>query len=399
MTDQQRPFIIFPGERVRIRGRRVLAPILSMVLFLLDGCQSLAPLPSIPNQPAIVYSVSMMSADRSGEGELKIRRCTPRYMDADFRWKDRKSRELSLQTAWPPGFDHNRGRTLVPLSARYTQSESDGGTHSVPIKGFVLFHDLATCHFERAVFAATSDSSVIEPKLFILDVKGFGRQAPWAPRTILFIGYRTLLNESVSIAGPVPFMNRERTTEEPAIMFNGVMQKNRALRGVSPPDLRNRLVMDLWIHGKPFHLHGEGDGENGIFVVRSKNVRGLGVLLPRVPPPYHYPGKKYRFVIGGGLLVDGPVAMQGVIDFSNDTQEYSIKAQMNQAGSILDPFRYFGRYVTGPATRFGLPGEVDMGMEFNHRPMTLILLPDPDNKTYWIGSVDQNIFGIMEPFN
>jgi len=370
-----------------------------MVLFLLDGCQSLAPLPSIPNQPAIVYSVSMMSADRSGEGELKIRKCTPRYMDADFRWKDRKSRELSLQTAWPPGFDHNRGRTLVPLSARYTQSESDGGTHSVPIKGFVLFHDLATCHFERAVFAATSDSSVIEPKLFILDVKGFGRQTPWAPRTILFIGYRTLLNESVSIAGPVPFMNRERTTEEPAIMFNGVMQKNRALRGVSPPDLRNRLVMDLWIHGKPFHLHGEGDGENGIFVVRSKNVRGLGVLLPRVPPPYHYPGKKYRFVIGGGLLVDGPVAMQGVIDFSNDTQEYSIKAQMNQAGSILDPFRYFGRYETGPATRFGLPGEVDMGMEFNHRPMKLILLPDPDNKTYWIGSVDQNIFGIMEPFN
>ena len=95
--------------------------------------------------------------------------------------------------------------------------------------------------------------------------------------------------------------------------------------------------------------------------------------------------------------MDGPVAMEGEIRFDRKTKDFSIKGQMNQAGSVLDPFRYFGHYRTGSQTRFRLPGEVDLAMEFNHRAMTLVLLPDSNNRTYWIGSVDQNLFGIMEP--
>jgi hypothetical protein len=378
--------------------RRFFRTLLASCLFLLAAsCQSIKLLPLIPDRSADLTSISMMSADRSGRGILKVRTCTPRYLDASFRWPNGKSRTLSIQTAWPPGFNQNQGQAIVPFSARYTHPDGEGGTAVVPLTGFVLFRDLSTCEIERAVFAATSDSSVIEPALFILDAGGFGRHSPWIPRTILFTGYRTLLNESVEIVGPVPFVRRGRSVREPVILFNGIPQRNRALRGVDPPDFQNRLFLDLWIQDKPFHLHATGDGEDGLFVVRNRKIRGLGVLIPRVVSLYHYPGKKYRFALGGGLLVDGPVAMEGEIRFDRKTKDFSIKGQMNQAGSVLDPFRYFGHYRTGSQTRFRLPGEVDLAMEFNHRAMTLVLLPDSNNRTYWIGSVDQNLFGIMEP--
>ena len=363
----------------------------------MGSCQSVKLLPPIPDRTADLTSLSMMSADRSGEGVLQVRTCTPRYLDASFHWPKGRLRKLSIQTAWPPGFDQNQGRAIVPFSARYSHPDGHGGTADVPLTGFVLFRDLSTCKIERAVFAATSDPSVIEPSLFILDTGGFGRKGPWVPKTILFTGYRTLLNESVEIIGPVPFMSRGQRVREPVILFNGVSQKNRALRGVDPPDFRNRLSLDLWIQGKPFHLHAKGDGEDGIFVVRNRNVRGLGVLIPRVIPPYHYPDRTYRFALDGGLLVDGPLAMTGEIRFARKTRDFSIDAQMSQAGSVLDRFRYYGHYRTGEETRFRLPGELDLEMEFNHRTMSLVLLPDSNNRTYWVGSVDQNIFGILEP--
>lgn len=365
----------------------------------MESCQSIKLLPPIPDRMADLTFLSMMSADRSGQGILKIRTCTPRYLDASFHWPQGNLRKLLIQTAWPPGFNQNQGRAIIPFSARYIHPDGQGGTSAVPLTGFVLFHDLATCKIERAVFAATSDPSVIEPGLFILDTGGFGRQGPWVPQTILFTGYRTLLNESVEIVGPVPFMRGGRRVHEPVILFNGVSQKNRALRGIDPPDFQNRLALDLWIQGKPFHLHAKGDGGDGIFVVRNSKVRGLGILIPRVTPPYHYPEKRYRFALGGGLLVDGPVAMTGEIHFDRKTKDFSIEAQMNQAGSILDPFRYYGHYKTGVETRFRLPGEVDLEMDFNHRTMSLVLLLDSNSRTYWIGSVDQNLFGIMEPVN
>ncbi|AKS22596.1 hypothetical protein ABH19_00745 [Leptospirillum sp. Group II 'CF-1'] len=379
-------------------SRRVFWTLLgSCVALSLESCQPIKLLPTIPDRKADLTFLSMMSADRSGTGVLNVRTCTPRYLEASFRWPKETSRSLTIQTAWPPGFNPNQGRAVVPFSARYSHPDGQGGTAIIPLTGFVLFRNLATCQIERAVFAATSDPAVIEPALYILDVKGLGRKGPWVPRTILFTGYRTLLNESVEIVGPVPFMRRGKRLREPVILFNGVPQKNRSLRGVDPPDFRNRLSLDLWIQGKPFHVHAKGDGEDGIFVVRNRNVRGLGVLIPRVQPPYHYPDKKYRFVLGGGLLVDGPVAMAGTIQFSRKTMDFSLEAQMNQAGSVLDHFRYYGHYRTGDGTRFRLPGEVDLEMDFNHRTMSLVLLPDSNNRTYWIASVDQNILGIMEP--
>lgn len=339
----------------------------------------------------------MMGAARSGTGLMKVRTCSDRYLDINFRWPDKPYRELEIQAAWSSGFDQNLGEEVLPLSAIYRRDDGQGNFRTINLKGYVLFRNLATCRINRAVFVPSSDGSVIEPKLFILDGKDFGHQDPWSPRGIIFTGYRTLLNETLSVVGPIPFEEKNQPVRHPLILMNGVSQKNRELRGVSPPDFRGHLVMDLWFRGRPFKIHVVGDGSDGLFVANNPHIVGMGVLLPLVHPPYRFPEKRYRFALGGSLLVDGPVVMEGTIHFSRRTHEFSLMGHMNQAGSILDPFRFFGHYQKGDKTRFGLPGEVDLPMEFNHRSMMLVLLPDSNHRTYWIGSIDQNLFGVMDP--
>ncbi len=352
--------------------------------------------PLTPDLKGDLFSLSMMGSARSGESLLRVRTCSDRYFDAVFHWPGQVSRVLEMQSAWPSGFDLNRKEVVLPFSGSYRKKGKEG-SRTVTLKGYVLFHDLSACEVERAVFVPSNDASVIEPQLFLLDVRNFGHRDPWSPREIVFTGYRILLNESLSIVGPIPFEEEGMEVQYPAVLFNGVEQQNRELRGVNPPDFDQRLSMDLWFRGKPFQIHVSGDGSDGLFVANNPHIVGMGVLLPKVTPPYRFPEEKYRFALGGGLLVDGPVAMQGTIHFSRQTEEFSLVGHMNQAGSILDPFRFFGHYRKGSQTRFDIPGEIDLPMEFNHRPMTLVLLPDPNKKTYWIGSIDQNLFGVMDP--
>ncbi len=373
-----------------------LAAVATAAFSVFPGCSTLSVVPRIPDRKADLFSVSMMGASRSGESLIKVRTCSNRYFDAVFHWPGQPSRVLEMQSAWPTGFDLDRGEVILPFSALY-RNEDHGSVRTVSLNGYVLFHNLSTCRIERAVFVPGSDGSVIEPKLFILDGKDFGHRDPWSPREIIFTGYRVLLNESLSVVGPIPFEDANQDVQYPVVLFNGVEQQNRELRGVNPPDFDRRLSMDLWFRGKPFQIHVTGDGSDGLFVASNPHIVGMGVLLPRVQPPYTFPDRSYRFALGGGLLVDGPVAMQGTIRFSRQTNEFSLVGQMNQAGSLLDPFRFFGHYRKGALSRFGIPGEIDLPMEFNHRPMTLVLLPDPNQRTYWIGSVDQNLFGVMDP--
>ncbi|MHB8421260.1 MAG: hypothetical protein ACYC9S_00550 [Leptospirales bacterium] len=378
-----------------------LLPILAVgwiVLFsALSGCSSLSTAPQIPDRKADLFSVSMMGSARSGTGLLKVRTCSNRYLDVLFRWPVQPYRELEIQAVWSSGFDQNRGMEVLPLSARYRSEDGQGNFRTINLKGYVLFHNLATCAIARAVFVPSADGSVIEPKLFILDGKDFGRQDPWSPREIIFTGYRILLNESLTVIGPIPFEGENQPVRRPLLLTNGISQKNRELRGVDPPDFSGHLSMDLWFRGRPFQIHVVGDGSDGLFVASNPHIVGMGVLLPIVRPPYQFPEKRYRFALGGSLLVDGPVVMEGTIHFTRQTKEFSLMGHINQAGSILDPFRFYGHYRKGMLTRFKIPGEVDLPMEFNHRPMTLVLLPDANHGTYWIGSIDQNLFGVMDP--
>lgn len=380
-----------------IRGCRALIFFLTCLTAAVS-CSTLTQTPGIPDRKADLYSISMMGSDLVTGGLLKVTTCSSRYLDVEYRWPGGDlSRKLTVQAAWPADFNPNQGEVIVPLTARLIRKDSNG-RQEVRLRGYVLFANLSTCRIRKAVFIPSDDPSVIEPDLMVLETDRSVHRDPWAPRAILFTGYRTLLNESLTIAGPIPFKQEFDDADFPIVLANGILQKNRDLRGVNPPDLNGMLSMDLWFHGKTFKIHASGNGDSGLFIVKNRHSVGMGVLLPEVLPPPTNPDSAYRFAIGGGLLVDGPVGIDGVVRFSPVDKTFTLSGRMNQAGSLLPSFRAFGRYRMGPESRFQIPGEIDVPIEFNHRPITLIWLPDPNRKTYWIGSLDQNLFGIADPF-
>ncbi len=368
-----------------------------MCLTSVLGCSSLVPVPGIPDRKADLYSVSMMGADLVRGGILKVTTCSSRYMDVDYRWPaETPTEKLTVQVAWPANFNANQDEVVVPLAARFSKTAA-GVRQTVRLRGYVHFANMSTCRIRKAVFVPSDDPSVIEPDIMVLATDPSVHRDPWAPRAILFTGFRILLNESLTIAGPVPFKQESGESRFPVVLSNGVLQENRDLRGVNPPELNGMLSMDLWFHGKPFTIHARGNGDNGLFIVKNRHTVGMGVLLPEVLPPLANPEQNYRFALGGGLLVDGPVGIEGTVHFFTQDGTFALSGRMNQAGSILSSFRAFGEYRMGPESRFQIPGEIDVPFEFNHRPITLVWLPDPGRKTYWIGSVDQNLFGVADP--
>jgi hypothetical protein len=386
-------------ENLTLAGvRNVRGLIFALMCFTaVTGCSSLAQVPGIPERKADLYSVSMMGADLARGGTLKVTTCSSRYMDVDYIWPDGTPTEkLSVRAAWPANFGTNQGEVVVPLSAQLRKTEA-GVRQKIRLRGYVLFANMSTCRIRKAVFVPSDDPSIIEPDIMVLTTEASVHRDPWAPRAILFTGFRILLNESLTIAGPIPFKEESGEPRFPVVLSNGVPQENRDLRGVNPPDLNGTLSMDLWFHGKPFTIHAKGNGDNGLFIVKNRHTVGMGVLLPEVRPPQTRPEPNYRFALGGGLLVDGPVGIEGTVHFSPQDGTFTLSGRMNQAGSILSSFRAFGEYRMGPESLFQVPGEIDVPFEFNHRPITLVWLPDPDRKTYWIGSIDQNLFGVADP--
>ncbi len=325
--------------------------------------------------------------------------CTRRYLNVQgaVTGRGRKAGpalRVRIEKNWPPGFDNSRKTAVLPLSA-IIEIRREGHWSRRTVRGFVEFRDLSACRIRRAAFVPSDDASVLEPPLWILDVASPPRDF-WVPRLVILNAYRALLNETVSVVGPVPFRTPERFYH-PVSLINGVVQRKDLLRGVTPPDFSGNLRASLWLKGKDQELKIIGRGATGLFELRSDHMRGVGIFLPYPQPFYRYPAKNYRIALAGSLLVDGPFALEGRVHFERDGQTVSLVGRINEAGSVVSNFQVQVPYRKGRSSRFGIPGEVDFGFSFNHRRIDLVMFPDANRRLYWLGSLNQNLMGMADP--
>ena len=396
-TGKRRTFSINPAQE---RLSYLLFGTLAFgLLVLLASCSSLSPtLPSV-SEPGSLYRTSMMDAAVYRHLQVSPIECTTRYLNVRAvavgqGKKSRPSLRLRIEKNWPPGFDLSRKSAVLPLSA-IIETRRNGHWSRRTVRGFVEFRDLSACRIRRAAFVPSDDASVLEPPLWILDVAPPPRDF-WIPRLVLLNAYRSLLNETISVVGPVPFQTPERFYH-PVSLVNGVVQRKDLLRGVSPPDFFGNLRATLWLKGKGQELKIIGRGDSGLFELRSDHTRGVGIFLPYPKPFYRYPAKSYRMALAGSLLVDGPFAFEGKVAFDRPSQTVALAGRINEAGSVVSDFQVQVPYNTGESSRFGIPGEVDFSFSFNHRRIDLVMLPDANRRVYWLGALNQNLLGMADP--
>jgi len=365
----------------------------------LSSCSSLEQNIPFATETGTLYRTSMM--DASSYRALKVipLECTKRYLsvrgeEAGPRQGKGPELRIRIEKNWPPDFNLDRKRAVIPMNATIEKKE-DGAWSSRKVRGFVEFRDLSDCRIRRAAFVPSDDSSVLEPPLWILNVSS-RRRPYWVPRLVILTAYRALVNETLTIVGPVPFRTDSRLYH-PRSLINGVVQRKDLLRGVTPPDFSGNMSATLWLKGKSQEFKIMGEGDTGLFELRSAHTKGIGVFLPFPEPFYQYPEKAYRFALAGSLLVDGPFAFEGSLLFDQEGQTVLLKGRINEAGSVVPDFQIRVPYRAGEGSVFRVPGEIDFGFSFNHRRISLVLLPDADRKAYWIGAIDQNIFGIADP--
>jgi len=384
------------SRRIPFGGRIVGAALLSF----LAGCSSLSHPETIIKDPAVLYRSSMMAASAYRPLVLTPVECTPRYLDIrgempGGRRKGSGPLRIRIQKNWANGMNLSRtGPVVLPLGARISELRN-GAWVDRRVRGFVEFRDLSTCRIRRAAFVASDDSSVLEPALWILNVAPPPRDF-WVPRIVLLNAYRMVVNETLSIVGPVPYKT-SRHFFYPVSLVNGVPQRKDLLRGVTPPDFRGTIDSTLWLKEKDQEFKIKGEGETGLFVLRSRHTTGAGIYLPYPAPFYLYPANSYRVVLAGSLLVDGPFAFEGRVAFDREAQTASLSGRINEAGSLVSDFQVEVPFVKGTRSRFGVPGEVDFSFSFNKRRIDLVMFPDPNRRTMWLGSVNQNLLGMADP--
>jgi hypothetical protein len=169
------------------------------------------------------------------------------------------------------------------------------------------------------------------------------------------------------------------------------------LRGATSTGLDGRLHMRLWLKSRHSPISISGNADEGIFFSTNPHMKGVGVLLPETHPLAIYPLERYHFVLGGGLLVEGPLGIDGVIRFDREAGLFELNGHVNQAGSVIGGFRTNGRFETGSRSRFKLDGEIDLSFNFNHQIIKLAMFPGRDGKTYWIGGLNENLLGMAIP--
>ena len=369
------------------------------LLLLLSSCASLSRTMPAVSDPGSLYRTSMMEAAVYPHLLVSPIECTTRYLNvrAVAMGRGRKSApvlRIRIEKNWPPGFDLSRKSAVLPLSAIIETRRNNHWSRRT-VRGFVEFRDLSACRIRRAAFVPSEDASVLEPPLWILDVAPPPRDF-WIPRLVLLNAYRSLLNETISVVGPVPFRTPDHYYH-PVSLVNGVVQRKDLLRGVSPPDFFGNLRATLWLKGKDQELKIIGRGDSGLFELRSDHTRGVGIFLPYPKPFYRFPAKSYRMALAGSLLVDGPFALEGRIGFDRASQTVSLAGRINEAGSVVSDFQVQAPYQTGESSRFGIPGEVDFSFSFNHRRIDLVMLPDANRRVYWLGALNQNLLGMADP--
>ena len=368
-------------------------------LVLLTSCAALSQSVPAVSESGTLYRTSMMDAAVYTRFRVSPIECTRRYLNVQGVVDGKKADvgpivRVRIEKNWGPGFDLSRKRAVLPISAVIEKREK-GHWSRRTVKGFVEFRDLSACRIRRAAFVPSEDSSVLEPPLWILDVAPPPREF-WRPRLVLLNAYRSLLNETISVVGPVPFRT-PRQFYHPVSLVNGVVQRKDLLRGVTPPDFSGRLKATLWLKGKDQELRIIGSGNSGLFELRSDHTRGVGVFLPFPKPFYRFPARRYRVALAGSLLVDGPFALEGRLDFDREGQTVSLSGRINEAGAVVSDYQVQVPYRSGDATRFGLPGEVDFSFSFNHRRVDLVMLPDANRRVYWLGALNQYLLGMADP--
>ncbi|MEC4682904.1 MAG: hypothetical protein VST70_04400 [Nitrospirota bacterium] len=393
-----RGFFLWKGTGC-FRPRFFLLTALSIACLLIASCATLDKNAHYPEEPGTLYRTSMMDSMAYRHLTIVSRQCSKRYLSIIGEKNGSGTEEgpvlrIRIERNWPADFDLSRRRAVIPMKALIEKKE-EGHWKKRKVRGYVEFRDLSLCRIRRAAFVPSEDSSILEPPLWILNVAP-RKKTYWTPRLVILTAYRSLLNETLSIVGPIPFRTSDRFYY-PNALINGVVQRKDLLRGVTPPDFYGNISSSLWLKGKGQKFTIMGEGDSGLFEMRSAHTKGVGVFLPYPRTFYRYPKKSYRFALSGSLLVDGPFAVEGSLDFDDDDKSVRLKGRINEAGSVVTDFQIQVPFRKGSASRFGIPGEVDFDFSFNHRRIILVLLPDSNRNTYWIGSLNQNIFGIADP--
>ncbi len=371
-----------------------------VLLGFLASCSALSHPETVIRDKGSLYRSSMMEASAYRPVVLTPVECTPRYFDIrgevlSGRPDGRPSLKLRIRKSWASGVDLSRkGPVVLPLSARISKLQS-GTWVEKKVRGFVEFRDLSTCRIRRAAFVASDDPSVLEPALWVINLSPPSRTF-WTPRILLLNAYRTVVNETISITGPVLFATPHRLYH-PVSRINGVLQRKDLLRGVTPPDRFGTIDSTLWLKGKDQEFRIKGEGTTGMFVLHSHHTVGAGIFLPYPEPFYFYPRRSYRIAVAGSLLVDGPFAFEGKVVFDPEGQTVAISGHINEAGSLVPDFQTEVPFIKGRHSRFGVPGEVDFSFSFNKRRIDLVMFPDPNRRTMWVGSLNQNLLGMADP--
>jgi len=368
------------------------------LFFLVAGCEVFVPPPVYPTMEAESYKLSMMSGESIQGLSVTARICSSRYMDIRVKWPvgANESREIRIDKVWPAGGVHNELSKDLSLHATL-QVRSPEGKRQINLRGIVRFSNLSVCQMQSAVLVASSDDSVVEPPIYFLMVDSSLHKDPWAPRVIIYTGYKERLNEFFTVVGPIPFQSSTNTPVNPVVLENGVPIPQADLRGATSTGIDGRLQMQLWLKSRHTHISVSGNGDEGIFFSTNPHMKGVGILLPATHPLAIYPLERYHFVLGGGLLVEGPLGIDGVIRFDREAGLFELNGHVNQAGSVIGGFRTNGRFETGSRSRFKLAGEIDLSFNFNHQIIKLAMFPGRDGKTYWIGGLNENLLGMAIP--
>ena len=378
---------------MKIKGWMVL-----ISLFSASGCGVFVPPQIHTRLPAEAYKLSMMSGNSFQNLSVTAKTCSSRYMGIRVKWRvgPNEKQEIRIKKVWGAGAAHDELAKDLSLHATLVV-HSPEGIRRVALRGIVRFSNLSACQMQSAVLVASADDSVVEPSIYFLMVNSSLHKDPWAPRIILYSGYKERLNEFFTIVGPIPFQSSLTAAMNPVVLVNGVPLPKAGLRGVTSTGLDGRIKMRLWLKSQHRPINISGNGDEGIFFSTNSYMKGVGILLPLTHPVAHYPLKRYSFVLGGGLLVEGPLGIDGVIRFDRKAGLFELNGHVNQAGSVIGAFRTNGRFQKGVRSRFGLDGEVDLSFDFNHQIIKLAMFPGRDEKTYWIGSLNENLLGIAIP--
>jgi hypothetical protein len=372
--------------------------LLLAIFVLVSGCEVFVPPPVYPTMDAESYKLSMMSGESFQGLSVTAKICSARYMDIRVDWPSSSngSREIRIDKVWPAGVVHNELSKDLLLHATL-EVRSEEGRRRVELRGIVRFSNLSVCQMQSAVLVASSDDSVVEPPIYFLMVNSPVHKDPWAPRVIIYNGYKERLNEFFTVVGPIPFQSSVNAPVNPVVLENGVPVAGADLRGATSTGLDGRLQMQLWLKSRHTHISISGNGDEGIFFSTNPHMKGVGILLPETHPVAIYPLGSYHFVLGGGLLVEGPLGIDGVIRFDREAGLFELRGHVNQAGSVIGDFRTNGHFQKGAHSRFGLDGEIDLSFDFNHQIIKLAMFPGRDGKTYWIGGLNENLLGMAIP--